>query len=67
MKIDTPSKPRRIVQFLVNLAEPVINVKNAVKSVPRYIRFFGDLLKYTRPQGGERVPILDLGPSIHDR
>jgi len=61
----------RIINKTQNIAaeylRPIFDPVKLLYSVPRYIGFVKDLIKYSRIKGREKISLLDLCPRIHDK
>ncbi len=53
--------------ILYRLIKPIVDPVKAVRSIPRYISFMADLMRYSRMEGSEKVSFRDLYPCIHNR
>jgi SAM-dependent methyltransferase len=53
--------------FLFRCVSPLFDPRRFALGVPRYIKFFRDLWRYSRIPSAERITLFDLYPVIHDK
>jgi SAM-dependent methyltransferase len=53
--------------LLFRCVSPLFDPRRFALGVPRYIRFFRDMLRYARMTGAEQISLIDLYPIIHDK
>ena len=56
-----------LIDFISRWVSPFFNPIKFLLAFPRYFRFFGDWISYSRMKGAEGIKILDTFPYLHDR
>jgi SAM-dependent methyltransferase len=53
--------------FLFRGVSPLFNPRQFALGIPRYVRFFRDLWRYSKIKGAESIRLVNLYPAIHDK
>lgn len=57
---------RRYLQLVLRLIKPIADPTQCVHSVPRYLQFLRDMVRYSQMAGAEPIHLLDTYPCLHD-
>lgn len=67
MKVEKPGWGKIFFRVPYNIIDQIINPKKAVLSIPRYLSYITDIIRYYRLPNSEKFYWKNISPKIHDK